>query len=323
MIIGCSPFRISFYGGGSEIPKYFREFGGITVTASIDKYVYLSVRKLSPIFPYKVRASYSELEHATELDDVQHRAIRECIRYVGIKDAVDISIQTELPKTGGIGSSSSTVVALLNTLYALMGKNASKEELARDAIHIEREVLQEAGGWGDQYAAAYGGLSKYIFNKNGVVTVEPIAIDPDFLPVLEDSIVLFNTEMGRLSGETSASYNPLPSTILALKQIAHKGVDAINNCNLEEMGRLLHQNWEVKKSLSPIITNSNLDTIYLGGMNAGALGGKICGAGNGGFIMFLCRKELQHRLINALSGLVPIKVKFDWHGTRLLFIHRN
>lgn len=324
MIISKTPFRMSFFGGGTDIENYFRDRKGSVISTTFDKYCYVNVRHLPRFFTYSNEFVYSEIERVSSVDEIRHPAIREAMKLMNMQD-IRLSYDADLPARSGLGTSSSFAVGMLNAFYALKGKYADKQKLAEDAIYLERTLCNEAGGWQDQIAVAYGGLNRIDFGPDGF-SVNPVIISPDKKNQLNESLMLFFTGFSRNSAKVQEANNIAGNS----KSVAHldemvKLVDEAEriledrNRNLDDFGRLLDENWKLKKSLGSSISTSNIDEIYEVGKNSGALGGKLLGAGGGGFILFYVHPEDREQLRQALNNLIHVPFKFETGGTRILY----
>jgi D-glycero-alpha-D-manno-heptose-7-phosphate kinase len=310
MIITRTPLRISFFGGGTDYPIFFREFGGAVLSTAIDKSCYITCRWLPPFFEYHSRVSYSKVENVNDNASFQHPSVRGCLKYMGIDEGVEIHHVADLPARTGLGTSSAFTVGLLLGLYALKDQMRNKHALAADAIHVEQNVIGEAVGSQDQVSAAYGGFNRINFNTDGSFQVRQVIASPERLARLQDHFALFFTGFARTASEIAKEQIKMTphkkNELQTMGQMVGEAEDIVTNPNrsLDEFGYLLHECWKVKRTLSGSITNSSLDEIYEAGRSAGALGGKILGAGGGGFMLFFVpperRKELRMRLKNLL-----------------------
>ena len=324
MIISKTPLRVSFFGGGTDIPEYFHHNGGAVIGSAIDKYIYHSVFRFpSELFPYNTRISYSKVECVRTLDEIEHLPYREILRANKIYGDVELNVSSDLPSFSGLGSSSSFSVGLIKVLNAYKGLHINKESLAKEAIRIEREILKEAVGLQDQVFAAYGGFNVIQFKKDSSFTVEPVSISNARLEELANSLVMFftgitrraqNLEKDKISNMSSIRGNL--DNIFRTVEIAHNLLT--NNSSLSEFGRLLDSTWKEKKMLSSGVTNDVIDSIYKRAMENGALGGKLLGAGGGGFLLFFVPPERKSFLRAALKDLYEIKFNLNSSGSSII-----
>ena len=324
MIISRTPFRISFFGGGTDYPDWYRRHGGAVLATTINKYCYISCRYLPPFFDHKFRVVYSKIEDRSNIDDIVHPPVREALRYLGFDKGVEIHHDGDLPARSGLGSSSSFTVGLLNALYALKGQMTDKADLARKAIHIEQERLKEAVGSQDQTLAAHGGLSHVEFHRSGEINVHPLTLHPDRIRELGSHLMLFFTGVSRTASEVVREYL---GDMLAKEQQLQRAGEMVNEAlailrgggDIAAFGRLLHEGWKLKRSLSPKISTSYVDEVYEAGTGAGAVGGKLIGAGGGGFVLLFVPPEKQPAVAQRLRKLVHVPIKFEFSGSRIIF----
>ena len=279
MIISRTPFRISFFGGGTDFPLWYRENNGAVLSTTIDKYCYISCRRLPPFFDYKHRIVYSKYEHINEIEEIIHPAVRETFRFMNITDGLEIHHDGDIPKNSGLGSSSSFTIGLLHALYALKGKIVSKKKLALDAIYVEQEMISENVGSQDQVAVAFGGFNRIDFNGNHNIDVAPITIDRVKLQQFQDHLMLFFTGFSRLAseieGEKIRQINKKKYELKTMYEMVDEAINILNGeGDLADFGRMLHESWELKKRLSDNVTTSRIDEIYMLALNNGAIGGK-------------------------------------------------
>ncbi|MFA6354722.1 MAG: kinase [Candidatus Paceibacterota bacterium] len=323
MIISRTPFRISFFGGGTDYPAWYKENGGAVLSASIDKYCYLTCRYLPPFFEHKTRVVWSKIETVAQTEEIQHPAIRETIKFLGIQDGLQIHHDADLPARSGIGSSSSFTVGLLNSLYTLLGKSPTKTQLALEAIHVEQELVKENVGSQDQSAAAFGGFNKIEFGGPDHIRVTPIGISQADLDALQSHLMLFFTGFARNASEIAAEQIRLTSQkakeLKIMYSMVNTAEELLEKRDFDGFGKLLHENWKIKRTLSSQISNNAIDEIYELGKSAGALGGKLLGAGAGGFILFFVKPEHQERVKAALSKLLYVPIKFEKEGSQIIF----
>lgn len=323
MIITKTPFRMSFFGGGTDMPSFFNEFGGAVISTTFDKYCYVNVRHMPPFHPYISELVHNRFERVNDVSDIEHPLIRECMRLHDIHE-IRLTYEGDLPARSGLGTSSTFAVGMLNAFCALKGKMMSKRQLAQEAIHVERDILQEHGGWQDQVAAAYGGLNRIDF-KDGDFSVHPIVISPERKNELNENLLLFYTGIQRFSSEIQADTFAKPvdkmkqlKDMLSLVDEA-EGVLCDKNASLNEFGKLLDTTWKLKRGTGAKISNGPIDDLYNKAMKAGAFGGKLLGAGGGGFLLFYCEKEKQEALKKALEQLMIVPFAFESEGAQVLY----
>ncbi len=326
MIISRTPLRISFFGGGTDYPVFYEENGGAVLSTSINKYSYVICRYLPPFFDYKYRIRYTIREETQTISEIQHPSVRECLKFVDLNNrGVEIQHNADLPAMAGLGSSSAFTVGLLNALYALRGKITTKRQLALDAIHVEQDRIRESVGSQDQTAAAFGGFNKIEFGGPQKITVYPITIDQDKLDSLQNHLMLFFAGFPRnaseIAGEQIRKTPEKKEELKAMVEMVDEAIDILNNSSSEltDFGKLLHETWKIKRSLTPRITNSSIDEVYEAAMEAGALGGKLLGAGGGGFMLFFVKPELQHKVKGKLSKLLCVPFKFENEGSKIIY----
>jgi D-glycero-alpha-D-manno-heptose-7-phosphate kinase len=325
MIISKTPVRVSFFGGGTDYPDYYKEFGGSVLSTTIDKYIYVTVNKIVGLLDHKYRISYSKLELCNDVDEINHPVVREVIKYLGITDGLEINIISDLPARTGIGSSSSFTVGLLHSLYALQGIMKSKEELANEAIHIEFNVLKERVGVQDQLAAAYGGLNYMKFTAENL-EVNPLIVTKERKEALQQNLLMFYTGINRFASEILKEQlqktveKKIGTELKDIHDMVQKGISILTdtNRNLDEFGDLMHAAWMAKRSLSSAISNDFLDEIYTKAREAGALGGKLLGAGGGGFFVFYVPDDMKDAVSNVLKDLHQIPFQFENMGTSII-----
>ncbi len=322
MIITKTPFRMSFFGGGTDMEDFFREHGGAVLSTTFDKYVYVNVRHLPRFFDYATELSYSKIERVTDVEDINHPAIRNAMKMLDMHE-IRLTYEADLPARSGLGTSSSFAVGMLNAFYALKGKYADKKKLSDDAIYLERVLCNEAGGWQDQIAAAYGGLNRINFNADGY-EVLPIIISPERKKQLNDNLMMFFTGFTRFSSEVQiANAATKIDKTAQLKEMLSLVDDAeqvlVNkNADLNEFGRLLDHTWRLKRQTGAAVTTNSIDGLYEKGIKAGALGGKLLGAGGGGFLVFYVEPEYQAAVKEAMSDLLYVPFEFENGGTRVI-----
>ena len=323
MIITKTPFRMSFFGGGTDMESFFKENGGSVLSTTFDKYCYVNVRHLPRFFDYSTELSYSKTERVTNIDDIEHPAIRNAMKMLDMHE-IRLTYEADLPARSGLGTSSSFAVGMLNAFYALKGKYASKKQLADEAIYLERVLCDEAGGWQDQIAASFGGFNRIDFNADGY-TVHPVIVSPQRKQQLNNNLMMFFTGFTRFSSEIQKA-NKLDdeSKTKQLKQMLTLVDEAENiltdqSKDLDDFGRLLDVTWKLKRQTGKSVSTSNIDNLYDKGISAGALGGKLLGAGGGGFLVFYVTPEKQAAVKEAMEDLLYIPFKFEDSGTQVIY----
>lgn len=316
---------MSFFGGGTDIPSFFNENGGAVISTTFDKYCYVNVRHLPPFMPYYSEIVYSKIERVNNIDDIVHPLIRECMRLHDIHE-IRLTYEGDLPARTGLGTSSTFAVGMLNAFCALKGKMMSKAMLAKEAIQVERDILHEHGGWQDQIAAAFGGFNRIDFRDNDF-KVSPIVIHPDRKKQLSDSLLLFYTGVTRFSSEVQKDTFADPETkkaklkdILSLVDEAQTILED-KNADLNDFGRMLDHTWRLKRGTGNKVSNGSIDALYERGIKAGALGGKLLGAGGGGFLLFYSNPDKKQAVIDALDELMHVPFMFENEGTSI--VHYN
>jgi D-glycero-alpha-D-manno-heptose-7-phosphate kinase len=325
LIIVQTPLRISFFGGGTDFPSYFMEEGGCVLSSAIDKFIFLTIKER---FDNKLRVGYTRTEMVDDIDDIQHELIREALRVTGITSGVEITTMGDIPSEGsGLGSSSTVAVGALNAMYAYQGEIASAERLAREACAIEIDTLKKPIGIQDQYIAAYGGLRFFEFLPDGEVKVEKIYISADARRAMNDNFLLFFTGVSRSSSsiltEQKSNIRDRLSELREIKQMAYQARVYIETENFDALGELMHQSWELKKRLAGTISSSDINAMYEAARNAGAVGGKIAGAGGGGFLLLYVPYERQSKVRAALAGLQELPFRLESDGTKIIFNYRR
>lgn len=323
MIITKTPFRMSFFGGGTDIPEFFNVHGGSVISSTFNKYCYVHVRHLPRFFDYSSQVVYSQIERVKSINEINHPAVRESMKYLDMRELI-VSYDADLPARTGLGTSSSFVVGMLNAFYALKGKYAGKKKLADEAIHIERDLCNEAGGWQDQIAASFGGFNRIDFSRNGY-EVSPVIISPERKHELNDNLMLFFTGFSRLSSEiqndTKKNIRDKTRQLLEMKALVDESERILTDkhSDLDDFGRLLHETWKLKRQTGNKISTGDIDSLYERAMNAGALGGKLLGAGGGGFLLFYVPEENQKFLAESLSELLLVPFEFENNGTDIIY----
>lgn len=322
MIITKTPFRMSFFGGGTDMESFFKKNRGAVLSTTFDKYCYVNVRHLPRFFDYSTELSYSKIERVTEVDSILHPAVRNAMKMLDMRE-IRLTYEADLPARSGLGTSSSFAVGMLNAFYALKGKYADKKKLADEAIYLERVLCNEAGGWQDQIAASYGGFNRINFYYGGY-EVLPVIISPERKKQLNDNLMMFFTGFTRFSSAVQQANNRgSMDTDVYLKEM-HSLVDDAEkvltdrNADLDNFGRLLAHTWTLKRKTGLAVSTDSIDELYERGLKAGALGGKLLGAGGGGFLIFYCRPEKRKAVKEALKDLMYIPFGFETGGTRVI-----
>lgn len=325
MIIVQTPLRISFFGGGTDFPSYYMEEGGCVLSSAIDKFIFLTIKER---FDAKLRVGYTRTEMVDDIDQIQHELIREALRLTGIRSGVEITTMGDIPSEGsGLGSSSTVTVGALHAMYAYLGEIVSAERLAREACTIEIVKLKKPIGVQDQYIAAYGGLRFIEFMTDGEVKVEKINISTDARRALNDNFLLFFTGVSRSASsiltEQKSKIKDRLTELREIKHMAHQARAYIEAENFDALGELMHQSWELKKRLAGTISNGQINEMYETARRAGAIGGKIAGAGGGGFLLLYVPYERQSKVRAALSGLQELPFRLESDGTKIIFNYRR
>lgn len=325
MIISRTPFRISFFGGGTDYPVWYKEHGGAVLATSINKYCYITMRYLPPFFDYKYRLLYSRTEQTKDISEIQHPSIKETLRFMDLMKGVEIHHDADLPARTGLGSSSAFTVGLLNTLYALKGKMVTKRQLALDAIHIEQNMIRENVGSQDQTTAAFGGFNKIEFGGDQEIKVQPITIGAEKSNLLQDHLMLFFTGFSRtaseIAGEQIKKTQDMTEELKKMLEMVDEAIGILNSSSsdITDFGRLLNESWMIKRKLTSKITTPQIDKIYETALEAGALGGKLLGAGGGGFILFFVEPESQPKVKDKLKNLLHVPFNFENIGSQIIY----
>lgn len=323
MIITKTPFRMSFFGGGTDMEDYFKENGGAVLSTTFDKYCYVNVRHLPRFFDYSTELSYSKTERITDVNDIEHPAIREAMKMLDMHE-IRLTYEADLPARSGLGTSSSFAVGMLNAFYALKGKYADKKKLADEAIYLERVLCNEAGGWQDQIAASFGGFNRINFNANGY-EVLPIIVSPERKRQLNANLMMFFTGFTRFSSEIQKANKESETEdknerLKKMYQLVDEAESILTDKskNLDDFGHLLDVTWRLKKGTGEAVSTGSIDELYEKGIKAGALGGKLLGAGGGGFLVFYVPLEKQDIVKDVMRDLLYIPFKFEDGGTRVI-----
>lgn len=324
MIISRTPFRISFFGGGTDYPAWYRRHGGAVLAATIDKYCYLTCRYLPPFFEHRIRLVYREIETCQTISQIRHPAVREGLKYLGINRGIELHHDGDLPARSGMGSSSAFTVGLLHALHALNGRMPSKKQLAAESIYLEQEVLGETVGSQDQVMAAYGGLRHVRFESNGEIIASPIVLTSDRLAEFQSHLMLFYTGIARTAAEVAKTYvegiDSRRRQLRLLQKLVEESIDILTSGkDIRGLGELLHEAWETKRSLSDKVSTSTVDALYEKARAAGAIGGKLTGAGGGGFLLLFVPPERQSETAEALRQLIHVPFSFESGGSQVIF----
>lgn len=324
MIISRTPYRISFFGGGTDYPTWYHQHGGAVLATSIDKYCYLTCRYLPPFFEHRIRIVYSKIESCQNIEEIVHPAVREILRLLEMNRGLEIHHDGDLPARSGMGSSSSFAVGLLHAIYALKGQMPNKQQLAKEAIHVEQNLLKETVGSQDQVLAAYGGLNHVTFMQNGEISVRPLTISQARIQELNSHLMLFYSGIKRTASDVAGSYvNALDNRrrqLRIIKDLVDESLTILNSGqDLTGFGELLHEAWQAKRSLSDKVSNSDVDDLYETARSAGALGGKLTGAGGGGFLLLFAPPEKHQEIAQKLNKLLHVPFKFEFSGSQIIF----
>ncbi len=322
MIITRTPFRISFFGGGTDYPVWYRENGGAVLSTTINKYCYISCRYLPPFFDNKYLVRYSQREAIKSIDEIQHPSVRECLNHMDIKKGIEMVHTADIPAKSGIASSSAFTVGFLHALYALKGKIVTKRQLAREAIHVEQNLIKESVGSQDQVAVAFGGFNRIDFGGDSDFYVTPVTITKERMDLLQDHMLLFFTGFARnasdIAGEQIRKTPEKKSELSVMRGIVDDAMEIFrNDGDVKEFGRLLHESWKVKRSLTNLISSSTIDGMYESALSAGAIGGKLLGAGGGGFLLLFAPPEKHHTIKDKLN-LLNVPFRFENLGSQII-----
>lgn len=325
MIITRTPLRISFFGGGTDLSSYYLKHEGEVLSTTIDKYLYITCRHMPPFWDYKHRFVYgSKTERVSDIEEIDHPSIRETLRFMNIDYGVDMHYNTDIPARSGIGSSSSFTVGLLNALNGLEGRISSKHQLMRDSIYIEQNMIKEPVGAQDQTAAAYGGFNHIIFRRNGEIETTPVTIPGDRIKELNSSLLLVFTGFQRYSKNIEKKkierIDENTKSLDTMKQYVSDALAILNsNKDIREFGSLLNETWKMKKDLADNVTDERIDAMYRMGLENGAVGGKLLGAGGGGFMLFFVPREKRKELKKAMTDYVCVPFQFENSGSQVIY----
>lgn len=329
MIMTRTPFRISFFGGGTDYPAWYRQHGGVVLATTINKYCYISCRCLPPFFEHKHRIVYSRIENVQEISQIQHPAVRAVLDWAHTEDGLEVHHDGDLPARSGLGSSSSFTVGLVHALSALKGRYISKEELARSAIDIEQNIICENVGSQDQISAAFGGFNRIEFFQNDAFDVSRVIVPPERIEELQDHLMLCFTGFSRIASEVAKSkidnIKNREKELLRMKEMVQEAIAILQDVRvpIDEFGKLLDQAWKYKRTLSDRVTTPEIDHIYEQAMRAGSIGGKLLGAGGGGFLLLFARPSRQAEIRERLRNLIHVPFRFEDSGSRVVLYQPN
>ncbi len=329
MIVTRTPFRISFFGGGTDYPPWFRDHGGAVFATTIDKYCYITCRRLPPFFEHTHRIVYSHIENVKAISEIRHPAVRAVFEWANVVDGLEIHHDGDLPARSGLGTSSAFTVGLVQALSALEGRMTTKEYLADSAIHIEQNIIRENVGSQDQISAAFGGFNRIEFFRDGTYDVSPVILPSHRMEDLQSHLMLCFTGFSRTASDVAKSkidnLNNRKVELQRMHAMVDEAIAMLQNpaTPIEEFGHLLHQNWEYKRSLSDRVSTPEIDEIYSAAKRAGAIGGKILGAGGGGFLLLFAKPEKQAQIRAELKGLVHVPFRFETSGSRVVLYQPN
>jgi len=330
MIITRTPFRVSFFGGGTDYPAWYRENGGGAVlSTTIDKYCYISVRELPPFFDHRFRIVYSIVENVKEIDEIKHPAARAVMQRLGVTKGLEIHHDGDLPARSGLGSSSAFTVGLISAIHALDGRYSSKDALANEAIHVEQCMLREAVGVQDQISTAFGGFNHITFRPDGAYQVNPVVLPPDRLEALQAHLMLVYTGVSRIAADVAQTqldnFKNRGAQLRAVQDMVDQAIGILTSLSgdLVDFGTLLHENWMIKRTLSTQVSNTLVDDLYEAARRAGAIGGKLLGAGGGGFMLLFVRPDERARVAAALHDRIIVPVTFESSGSRIVLYQPN
>jgi len=324
MVITRTPFRISFFGGGTDYPAWYRENKGAVLTTTINKYCYINCRYLPPFFEHKHRIVYSKIENVKDINEIIHPAVKAILRFMKIKEGVEIHHDGDLPARTGLGSSSAFTVGLLHALYALKGEMRTKSSLAAEAIHIEQDIIKENVGSQDQIEVAFGGFNKINFNQDATFQVTPIILKKDKLQQLQNHLIFYFTGLSRFASEIAKeqikNISKKKMELSIMYQMVEEAIKILNSSTTEisKFGKLLHESWKLKRSLTDKISNPRIDEIYTAARESGAVGGKLLGAGGGGFMVFFVKPEDQAKVKQRLKNLLQVPFQFENQGSQII-----
>jgi D-glycero-alpha-D-manno-heptose-7-phosphate kinase len=329
VIITRTPYRVSFFGGGTDYPAWIREHGGAVLATAIDKYCYITCRRLPPFFAHKHRIVYSVIESVTSNDQIKHPAVRAALQSENVTEGLEIHHDGDLPARSGLGSSSSFTVGLVHALHALRGNMSNRDQLAKAAIHIEQDLLQENVGSQDQIIAAYGGLNYVQFRQDGTFDVTPVIVPLERKAELNSHLMLCFTGFSRFASDIAksqlANMAAKEKQLMRMQQMVEEGLEIFANSSvpISAFGKLLHEAWQAKRSLSNMVTTPEIDGIYEAARDAGAIGGKLLGAGGGGFMLLFAKPEYHAAIRERLKTLIHVPFEFEESGSRVVLYQPN
>ncbi len=324
MIISRTPFRISFFGGGTDYPAWCEAHEGAVLSTTFDKYCYITCRKLPPFFDHRFRIAYSKVENVVDIEAIEHPAVRAVLKELAVSDGLEIHCDADLPARSGLGSSSTFVVGMLNAIKALNGERVANSWLAREAIRIEQEVLAETVGYQDQAAAAHGGLNVYRFRSGASIAIEPVVMAPSRKQEFNDHLMLFFTGFSRIASEIAkeqvANVAAKTDELLRIRGMVDEALDILtSDRDIRQIGELLNNAWRLKRTLSRSVSNDSIDDLYRRARAAGAMGGKILGAGGGGFMLLFVERDKQPAVRAALRDLIYVPFQFENTGSQIIY----
>lgn len=324
MIICRTPYRISFFGGGTDYPSWYKAHGGAVLATTIDKFCYLTCRYLPPFFEHRLRIVYRKIETCSSFEEVTHPSVRETLRLLQIEKGVELHHDGDLPARSGMGSSSAFTVGLLHALHALRGEMVTKHQLMRESLHLEQEVLQETVGSQDQVMAAYGGLRHVKFHQSGEISIDPLILPAARVQELQSHLMLFYTGIARTAADVAKSYvvdlEARRRQLRIMKELVDESIDILaSGTDIGAFGELLHEAWQAKRSLSPQVSNAEVDELYDRAREAGAIGGKLTGAGGGGFLLLFAEPDRQAAVKQALGERLHVPFRFETAGSQVIF----
>lgn len=326
MVISKTPYRISFFGGGTDYPGYYNRYGGATLSTSIDKYCYINVRRFPPFFEHNYRIVYSRNECVQTIDQIEHPAVREILRFAGIQSGMEVTHIGDLPARTGLGSSSAFSVGLLNALYAFMGIYASKKRLSEEVIHIEQDLIKENVGSQDQIATAFGGFNRIEYSADGFRVI-PVILSKRCREELAGNLIIVFTGISRIASEIAQeqvkTIDQKAGELQKMKELVDAGQQVLAGSDVDDFGRLLNETWRLKRGLTRQISNQTIDEMYQGALDHGALGGKLLGAGGGGFMLFYVPLQNRPAFDAYFERCIRVPVGFDTNGTRIIYCNEK